>query len=422
MAVVQSFGHAAMTSYGVPTTAVIPASCPYAVQAVSAKQAPWGGGCLWQVDKTSFKNFCIRAVNGSVTSPERKELYGFLAECFLDADSDRDGLVSADEFDFLIERAASLPRRFGLAPSWVECYGDVAGRAAARKEMFRQMDKDQSGKIGMEEWVEFTMAHIAEKVRTLQPETVDFSALEKSTQEEFVSFLELAMQNRHSEQFKALYEHLFKTFVEQDAMVKGAINFEEFDLLIEEAAQAPRILKLAPQAHEAYENEAHRQQARRELFDTMDKDKGGAITFDEYLNWAIGHIAGKVQDFRAGNRYEPPPVTYAAPAVTYTSAPVTSYPAVTYASAPAVTAVSSAHHTYAAAPVTYAAAPAMAQPTLSGAPGAYVQHGAPVTYAQHSAPYVQHGAPVTYAQHGAPVSYAQHGASVQYMSPGTARQ
>merc|ERR1711907_137958 len=193
---------------------------------------------------------------------------------------------------------------------------------------------------------------------------------------------ELAMQNRHSEQFKALYEHLFKTFVEQDIMVKGSINFEEFDLLIEEAAKAPRTLRLAPQAHESYTSAAQRQQARRQLFDTMDKDKGGNITFDEYLNWAIGHIAGKIQEYRAGNRYAAPaaaPVAYAA-APTYSAAPVTyaAAPAVTYASAPATapaTVVSSA------APVAYATASMhhatyAAAPTYSAAPVAYA--GAPV--------------------------------------------
>jgi hypothetical protein len=268
--------------------------------------------------------------------------------------------------------------------------------------MFRQMDTDQSGKIGMEEWVQFSMSHIAEKVRTLHPDTVDFSALEKSTPEEFVSFLELAMQNRHSEEFKGLFEHLFKTFVEQDVMMKGTINFEEFDLLVEEAARAPRSLRLAPQAHECYQSTMQRQQVRRELFDTMDKDKGGTITFDEYLNWAIGHIASKIQEFQAGNRYVPPatsaPLTHAAAPVTYAAAP-----AVTYASAPAVRAVSGAPITYAAAPVTYAASPAMAHSIYSTQPA-------------YSA------APVAYAGHGAPVAHAQYGAPVHYTSPGNARR
>jgi Ca2+-binding EF-hand superfamily protein len=263
----------------------------------AAKQSSWGGGCAWQADKVSFKNFCVRAVNGSVTSPERKQLYSYLVECFLDADGDRDGLVNASEFDFLLEHAASLPRRFGLAPSWVECYGDVAGRAAARKEMFHHMDAHQTGSIGMEEWVEFTMAHITDKVRTLQPETVDFCHLEKSTQEEFVLFLKSAMRDRHSEEFKSLYEHLLKTFVEQDRLMKGCIGFEEFDSLIEAAARAPRTLGLAPETQDLYQSSTHRQQVRLEIFDTMDRDKTGTITFNDYLNWALGHIASKVQQF-----------------------------------------------------------------------------------------------------------------------------
>jgi Ca2+-binding EF-hand superfamily protein len=256
----------------------------------------------------------------------------------------------------------------------MECYGDVAGRVAARKEMFRQMDRTQTGKIGMEEWVEFTMAHVSEKVRGLTHDTVDFSALHRSSQEEFVSFLELAMQNRHSEHFKALYEHLFKTFVEQDVMIKGAINFQEFDLLIEEAAQAPRTLGLAPQAHQAYASVQERQAARKQLFDTMDKDKGGNITFDEYLNWAIMHIAQKIQDYRSGIR---PNVVHAAPAVTYATPATYAAPPVTYASAPVTYA---APHT--APAVTYAAPAPVA---YAGAPVAYA--GAPLTYSGSSVTY-----------------------------------
>jgi Ca2+-binding EF-hand superfamily protein len=258
----------------------------------------WGGGSSWKRDKTSFKNFCLQAVNGSAACPERRELYSFLAECFLDADCDRDGRVGIDEFDFLIERAASLPRRFGLAPSWSECYGDVAQRAVARREMFHQMDKSHRGSIGLHEWVDFAIAHIGKKVLNLKLERVDFSALENSTAEEFMTFLHLAFHNRHSEKFKNLYEHLFKIFTEQDAIAKGSVSFEEFDQLIEEAARVPRTLQLAPQAHEAYQSSIQRQLARRKLFDSMDKDKSGTITFDEFLHWAMNHMASKIQSFR----------------------------------------------------------------------------------------------------------------------------
>lgn len=271
------------------------------VKQAKNETSPWGGNCMWQYDKTAFKSFVKMAVNVP-TSKERKELYGFLAECFLDADGDRDGLIAPDEFDFLIENAAALPRRFGLAPSWVECYGDVQHRQAARQQMFLQMDKHQRSKIGMEEWIEFTMAHITEKARQLNMGALDFAHLEGAGQEQFVSYLEAAIGNRHSEEFKALYEHLFKTFVESDKDEKGAITIEQFDVLIEDAAQAPRALGLAPTTQQSYPTEAKKRAAREAEFAAMDFDRTGVVTFDKFLGWALDHIARKVSSYRASRR------------------------------------------------------------------------------------------------------------------------
>jgi len=258
----------------------------------------WGGGCQWQYDKTAFKTWLLNAMN-SPRSKDRKELYGYLSECFLDADGDRDGLIGAEEFDFLIEKAATMPRRFGLAPSWAECYGDVAQRTQARSAMFSQMDKLQRGKIGLEEWIEFSMAHIAEKVRSINWTTLDFGHLERSGPSAFVKFLEEALADKHSEQYKSLYMHLFKTFVESDVDEKGAVTFEQFDILIEDAAQAPRVLGLAPMSQQAYPTDEARLQARRAEFDQMDADKQGTVTFDEFFNWCLTHIYSKVQEYRA---------------------------------------------------------------------------------------------------------------------------
>merc|ERR1719329_1044511 len=137
------------------------------------------GGCPWQYDKTAFKGW-IKTAMSIPHSRERKELYSFLAECFLDADSDRDGLVRAQEFDGLCESAVRIPRRFGLAPGWSEMYVDVAERQALREQMFRSMDKHGRGMIGMDEWIAFSLAHVAEKVRTMQVGTPDFCQLERA--------------------------------------------------------------------------------------------------------------------------------------------------------------------------------------------------------------------------------------------------
>jgi len=260
--------------------------------------SPWGGGCAWQYDKTAFKTW-VKAAIDDPRGSARKELYGYLSECFLDADGDRDGLISHEEFDFLIEKAAAMPRRFGLAPSWVECYGDVAHRQQARNEMFTQMDRHQRGFIGMEEWVAFAISHITEKVGTINWMTLDFAHLERTGPLPFIKFLEVALSDRHSEQYKSLYEHLFKTFVESDLEEKGAISFDQFDVLIDDAATVPRTLGLAPSAAQSYPTEAQRLQARRQEFDQMDTDRAGTVSFDKFLNWCLQHIAGKVQDFRA---------------------------------------------------------------------------------------------------------------------------
>jgi len=264
-------------------------------QGIEPTKAAFGGGLAWQYDKTAFKNF-VKTATSRPQSKDRKELYGFLAECFLDADGDRDGWIGHDEFDFLIERAATLPRRFGLAPSWVEMYGDVAHRQQSRNSMFAQMDKHQHGKIGLAAWIEFCMAHIKEKAATVSMVGLDFMHLEKSGPDQFIKFLASAISNRHSEEYKSFYNFLFQTFIDVDADQKGTITVAQFDALIEVAAAAPRTVGLAPPTSQTYRDEAHRRQARQEMFNTMDDDKSGTITFDEYLNWVINHVTGKVQE------------------------------------------------------------------------------------------------------------------------------
>merc|ERR1712238_568838 len=96
-----------------------------------------------------------------------------------------------------------------------------------------------------EEWVAFAIAHIAEKVKGINWGTLDFCHLEKSTPSTFVKFLEQALADKASEQYKSFYEFLFKTFVESDV------------------------------------------------------EERGTITFDKFLNWALTHVAAKIREYRA---------------------------------------------------------------------------------------------------------------------------
>merc|ERR1712048_323143 len=153
----------------------------------------------------------------------------------------------------------------------------------------------------MEEWIFFAIQHITEKVKGMNWSTLDFVHLEQATPSSFVSYLEAALADRHSEQYKSLYEFLFKTFVEADVDEKGAVTMEQFDILIEAAAQAPRVLGLAPSSAESYPTAQHRLQARQQEFDQMDADREGTISFDEFLNWCLSHINIKVQAYKASS-------------------------------------------------------------------------------------------------------------------------
>ena len=117
------------------------------------------------IKSVAFKRWVMDAVGKN--GVERVELYAFLAECFKEADSDRDGLVNVAEFDCVVENTVALPRRFGLAPSWKALYGDLASRQTGLAKLFRTIDVKNTNKIGIENWTQYAFQHIAEKVKTM---------------------------------------------------------------------------------------------------------------------------------------------------------------------------------------------------------------------------------------------------------------
>ena len=90
------------------------------------------------VNKAEFITFIKKAVVKG--NPEYKQLYHFLLKTFQNGDVKKEGRVSPEAFDRMIEAAAAAPRRFGLAPKSEEMFPN----AAVRFEKHKPQNSNQS--------------------------------------------------------------------------------------------------------------------------------------------------------------------------------------------------------------------------------------------------------------------------------------
>merc|ERR1719198_821634 len=75
----------------------------------------------------------------------------------------------------------------------------------------------------------------------------------------------------------------------------GEISVDDFDTLIEIAAEAPRKFGYAPSTQDTYKSTQERKAARAAMFQAMDADMGGSISFAEWLNFCYAHICRKAK-------------------------------------------------------------------------------------------------------------------------------
>jgi len=112
--------------------------------------------------KEQYMDFIKRAVDNP-NSYERSTFYNFILSCFVEADAECKARVSYEQFDKLLDRAAAVPRHFGLAPTGSD--------PAKRKELFESMqlvrDGKKTGIVNFRMFWEWTLQHTAEKLKTL---------------------------------------------------------------------------------------------------------------------------------------------------------------------------------------------------------------------------------------------------------------
>lgn len=148
------------------------------------------------------------------------------------------------------------------------------------------------GKIAMGQFIDWTTKHVLGKVATLEGETgrVAFRHVDQFTKEEYIAYVDEAVNKPDSIASTTLYNYLLTLFVEADKECKGKISFEQFDDLVNIAAATPRHFGLAPQSRDAA--------ARREMFEAMDSTKSGFITFRKFLRFVREHAREKVAHYK----------------------------------------------------------------------------------------------------------------------------
>lgn len=113
------------------------------------------------------------------------------------------------------------------------------------------------------------------------------------SKEDILYFLKKATADHHSPEYAELYSNLLKMFVDCDLNKNGLVAKAQFSELVDTAAETPRRYGFAPASGDMFASKQEMEASRSILFDTMDFDSSGTITFDEFLKYALTHITCK---------------------------------------------------------------------------------------------------------------------------------
>jgi len=247
-------------------------------------------------DRATFVKFILKATANKQTA-EYQELRHFLMDCFVECDTDFDGLVKLDTFDDMVERAGALPRKWGFAPTTAEMFQSAEKQTAFRLKTFKEINKSGSGAIPFDEWLDWSYDHVCMKGKLLKLEYAETKMA--TSADDFKLFIVHASQSRHCPEFKELYHFLKACFDKADRGAVGLIGAAEFDEMVELAGAAPRKFGFAPPASSTYPSDAARIAARTQMFkDIAAKNKRGMtdkLSFNAWLEWAYSHICAKAK-------------------------------------------------------------------------------------------------------------------------------
>merc|ERR1711915_883941 len=185
--------------------------------------------------KEDFIWFVKKAVQDQ-KSYSNSELYHSLLKIFVDADTNKDGLVSKASFSKLIDAAATMPRAYGYAPADSELYKTDAEKDAARHKMFDSMDLKSTGVITFDEWLKFSREHIAAKTATLDPHPI----IDHGSVEEYKKFIKTAIESPEGSEAVELYWYMLEIFTDHDLNKEGFVKLAEFPSMMNQVLAVPK--------------------------------------------------------------------------------------------------------------------------------------------------------------------------------------
>merc|ERR1711887_363249 len=189
--------------------------------------------------KEDFIWFIKRAIKDK-KSDAYAELYHCLIKMFVDADTNKDGLVSRGSFSKLVDIAASIPRMYGYAPPDADLYKTEAEKEQARQKMFDSTDLKATGVITVDEWLKFCMEHIIAKTATLAAHPI----LDHGNLEEFKAFVKAAFLIGSSANTE-MYWFLVELFTESDPDKDGIVMLTDFCAMMDKALESPKKLGMS---------------------------------------------------------------------------------------------------------------------------------------------------------------------------------
>merc|ERR1712243_496092 len=228
--------------------------------------------------KEDFIWFVKRAVTDK-KSYSHSDLYHSLLKLFVDADTNRDGLVSKASFSKLIDAAAAMPRAYGYAPEDSALYKTEAEKDAARQKMFDSMDLKSTGVITFDEWLKFCQEHIAAKTATMDPHPI----IDHGSVDQYKTFIKAAMASPTCPKHVELYWYMLEIFTDHDSDKDGIVKMSEFPAMMNELLAVARQHGLDNAPEGDYEA----------MFKKYDPRDDGRLTVDEWMSLASTEVYKK---------------------------------------------------------------------------------------------------------------------------------